>query len=281
MDQGWTPEPELREPAPRRVEPVFDCPDLNRPNVVVFSFIGGACALAGLILFIAGLTHHRVLFDIQGLVLVGLATGLLVFMPAKVKSLEERARNLIQNGLPVMANVMTSDNMTGDSKYGRSVKYQVVMPGGELINRMVNADERRLPIKIPGKATALIDMTSHDVELYCALPFRAAVRPGTTPAASPGGYIPTGVTPTPARQDDVFAGIPLAAPEPAPAPRGGRMPTLGSIGGGSAQDAAPQAPSSNRRSGQSQNQGQQPAPRTMRPAPTPEQPSTEDKLPWE
>ena len=43
---------------------------------------------------------------------------------------EERARHLVENGMPTVANVLTSENLTGDSMYGRTIKYQVALPGG-------------------------------------------------------------------------------------------------------------------------------------------------------
>lgn len=288
LDQGWAPEPELREPAPRRIEPVFDYPDLNKPNVMVFSATGGALAAVGVILFILGLAQHQHLLTLLGLVLAAAGAALLILFPAKARTHDERARHLIENGLPIMANVLTSENLTGDSTYGRAVKYQVALPGGEVVNRSINADERRLPKSIPGKATALVDMNSGDVELYCALPFRAAVRPAPVvpvPHAAPAvgapvtaGTLPASVVnsvPVGTATEDPFASIPLTAPPAAPANSGG-MGTLGTIGAPAATAPRPAAPA---------------APPPVAPvpeqpaAPAPQEPETappaSDKLPWE
>lgn len=86
-----------------------------------------------------------------------------------------RSEHLVTNGAPVMARLLSADNLNGDT-YARSVKYQVSLPGGELGHREVNVDDRVLPKRIPSNVTALMDMSSGDVELYVALPFRAVAK---------------------------------------------------------------------------------------------------------
>jgi len=184
VDEGWSPEPELLEPTPRHFEPVFEYPDHNKPKVLLFCVIGGVIATVGFVLFGMGMGKHHTLMQIQGVLLAIVGAALLVVFPRKGRNYELRARNMIENGRPMMANLLTSENLTGDSTYGRSIKYQVVMPGGELVHKTVNADERRLPKRIPGKATVLVDVQAHDVELYCVLPYRAILTGASAAAAS-------------------------------------------------------------------------------------------------
>ncbi|MBC8103314.1 MAG: hypothetical protein H7Z41_12060 [Cytophagales bacterium] len=270
LDQGWSPEPELRENAPRRIEPVFDYPDLNKPNVTVFSAVAGALAALGLVLFVLGLTGRGFLFTGLGLVLLGGGIGLFIIIPQKAKTHEERARHLVEQGLPIMANVLTSQNMTGDSTYGRSVRYQVVLPGGEMVHRDVNADERRLPKMIPGKATALIDMNTSDVELYCVLPFRAMTRPGTVPE-TPQYATPVAVSVPPVAKTDPMAGLPVA--DPVSSGGGGSMGSIGNLG----------APPPRQKQSQTQERtAPETKPESPKEAPPPSAPAPSDnKLPWE
>ena len=269
LSDSWTPEPELQENPPRRIEPVHEYPDLNKPNVVVYSAVGGALAVLGLIVSIMGMGKHNPLFILLGVVLIGIGVVLFVLVPQKAKAHEERARNLVMNGRAFGANVLTSQNMTGDSTYGRSVRYQVVKPDGEMVHRDVNADERRLPKSIPGKATVLIDPATGDAELYCALPFRAMTRPGTvvTPATPPAMATPP-VTPTAA---DPLAGIPVSAPQTGGS---GSMGTIGNVG----------TPNRERQSQSQTQERSTPKPEAApvpTPTPPPVTPASDDKLPWE
>ncbi len=274
LDDTWTPEPELQENPPRRIEPVHDYPDLNKPNVAVYSGAGVALAAVGLGVSILGMSGRGFLFIALGFLLIGAGVVLFVLVPQKAKAHEERARNLVINGRVFGANVLTSQNMTGDSTYGRSVRYQVVMPGGEMVHRDVNADERRLPKRIPGKATILLDTETGDAELYCALPFRAQMRPGAAPTPAPAptpAYTPSApTTPTPA---DPMAGIPVATPQTSGSGNGS-MGTIGAI----------PTPAPRERQSQSQTQERSApkpeTPKTPEPAPT-TPPASDDKLPWE
>jgi hypothetical protein len=169
-----------------------------------------------------------------------------------------RAEHLVSYGVPVIARILSADNLTGDSTYARLVKYQVVMPGGEMAHRTVNADERLLPSRVPADATALMDVSTSEVELYCALPVKAAI------ATAPTSRIPVAVNPTyaasatsmplpaatPAAAPAGFAGLPVAE-----APAAGGMGTMASLGGGRAAPA--QMP-------------QTPAPQAAAPSPAPE-----------
>ena len=175
VQESWTPEPELRDSPPRRIGP-SEYPDLNQVNVMLTTIIGGVLVAVGLVLLIVGLSKSKVLLDLGGIVLALGGTALLVIFPQKQKAHLARAEHLVANGIPVAARVLSSDNLTGDSTYGRAVKYQVTLPGGEMAHRSVNADERALPKRVPGDTTALIDVATGDVELYCALPFRAVAK---------------------------------------------------------------------------------------------------------
>jgi hypothetical protein len=136
-----------------------------------------------------------------------------------------------------------------------------MLPGGELVHRDVNADDRSLPKRIPANVTALMDLASRDVELYCALPFRVISK------AAP----PTGARPTPTVTETPSA--PTLSPTPdmvstatAPNPVAGRMGTIGMDSVGAAPPPAesqPKAPA---------NKDEEEAP----PAPKPSA-----GLPWE
>jgi hypothetical protein len=270
----WTPEPELRDMPPRRVGP-SEYPDLNRPNGAVVLGVGAVLLAVGLGLFVTGMAGKGALFTILGLVLAIAGTGLLVYFPTKIRAHTSRAEHLVSNGMPVIARIVSADNLTGDSTYGRAVKYQVALPGGEMVHRTVNADDRTLPRRIPGDSTALVDMQSGDVELYCALPFRAIPKgapvtsvPHAAPAAA---YVPP--SPAPATTT-------AAAATPTPAATPGAMGTLGTVAPPprSAPPVEPAPPA--------------PAPPTAEPEPAPS-PSQEQKqqqtqktgttsgLPWE
>lgn len=207
MQDTWTVEPELTEQPPRRIMR-SDFPDLNQPNAVLFYSIGGVAGLAGIILLIMGLTSNpaNTLFAILGVVLMLAGAGLAGFVPTLVNKHIARTEQLAIHGIPVMARIIASDNLSGDSQNARLVKYQVTMPGGELISRQVHADDRLLPVSIPGYATALINIDSGDVELYCALPFRAIGKGGPAGSRSP------------AAAPDPLADLPVAPTTPAPVP---------------------------------------------------------------
>ncbi|MES2460437.1 MAG: hypothetical protein V4671_07625 [Armatimonadota bacterium] len=279
LESTWSPEPELLENPPRRLEPVTDYPDLNKPNVVVYSGVGGALALLGLIVSIMGMSGRGIVFTLLGMLLIGAGVVLFVLVPQKAKAHEERARNLVMNGRVFGANVLTSQNMTGDSTYGRSVRYQVVMPGGEMVHRDVNADERRLPKRIPGTATVLMDPATGDAELYCALPFRAVARPGTAPRPAPSPVpTPAAASPVftpPAPAPDPLAGIPTATPQPTS--NSGSMGTIGNLGTAPPRERQSQSQTQER----SAPKPETPATPTPSPAPNPAPPASDDKLPWE
>lgn len=199
VDEAWSPEPELREPAPRRVtESPF--PDLNRPNVVLFCSLGAVAVAVGIIFFVLGMSSRdKNVLPIAGGAVLALVGGLvLAIFPQKLRGHLSRAENLVMNGVPIIARVVSVTNMTGDSVNGRSVKYQVSMPGGDMVHRDVNADDRALPKRIPGNVTALVDMRSNDVEIYCALPYRAVSKAAPTPppGARPGAAGSLGDLPT-------------------------------------------------------------------------------------
>lgn len=192
IEEAWAPEPELREPAPRRLRP-SEYPDLNTPNVLVFTAVGAVLLLVGIALIVLGATGRGTLFIVLG-VLAGAAGGFaLALAPGRAAKLKARAERLVRDGQPIMARIVTANNLTGDSTHGRHVSYMVTLPGGEVVRRDVNADDRALPKRIPGNVTALIDpRNTGDVELYCALPFRAVARPeavadplAAQPAAAP------------------------------------------------------------------------------------------------
>jgi hypothetical protein len=174
VEEAWSPEPELRVPAPRRLEP-SPFPDLNTPNVQIYTVVGGIALALGLILIVLGFTGLGIVWAVLGLLLM-VGGGVALYLP-KQKAQQRRARSerLVRAGLPVMARIVTADNLTGNSAYARAVSYMVTMPGGDLVRRETNADDRALPKRIPGNVTALVDMETSDVELYCALPLRAAL----------------------------------------------------------------------------------------------------------
>lgn len=257
----WMPEPELREPTPRRVVP-SEYPDLNRPNVVLLCTIGAVAVVIGIVLFVLGISGKNSLFTIAGVVLCLGGGAVLAIFPQKQKAHLTRAEHLVMNGVPVMARILGANNMTGDSTHGRSVKYQVTLPGGDLAHRDVNADDRALPRRIPCNATALLDVKTGDAELYCALPFRAV--PKTSPATGAAGAAapayPTGPLPTAA--PGALADLPTAQPAGNAGP--GRMGTIGDHA-----QPTPQSP--------------QPAPtanRQPQPQPQPAKPDSQG-LPWE
>lgn len=249
IDDAWSPEPELRLPAPRRFQP-SEFPDLNAPNVGTFTLAGAAGLLLGIVLLAAGFVGGvKVALIVLGLALMIAGAAALTLPKRKAQAARERAERLVREGQPVMARIVTSVNLTGNSEFGRTVAYMITMPGGELVRREANADERALPKRIPANVTALLDIRTSEAELYCALPFRALAPPEAAQ------------TPV-----DPFADMPMAAPAGGPAvapqkPVAAPAPNVstGPVGG----PAAPQTPP-------------QPAP--------PEQPQSSSGyqgLPWE
>ncbi len=210
VQEAWTIEPELAERPPRRLAP-SDYPDLNQPNALILYGIGGVAAVAGIVLLIMGLSGSGTLFVLLGLLLAAGGAALLVFAPMKVQKHKARVEYLATNGVPVMARILSADNLTGDSTFARSVTYQVTTPGGDLAHRSCNVDERALPRRIPANVTALMDINSQEVELYCALPFRAVSK--NTPVSAHGT----------ATTSDAMGDMPTTVPA-------GGKPGMGTIG---------------------------------------------------
>jgi hypothetical protein len=127
----------------------------------------------------------------------------------------------------------------------------ITLPGGDLVRREANADERALPKRIPANVTALLDLRTSEVELYCALPFRAIAPPEAAQAPV-----------------DPFAGMPMAATAGGPAAAPQTSPTTSTL------PSAPPAPSQT-----------SPATPQTSPQPTPppqqQQSSGYQGLPWE
>ena len=225
IEESWTAEPELADKPPRRIM-LSEYPDLNQVNVMVYYALGGVLAAFGLVLFVLGLSGKNMLFIFGGIVLAGGGTALLVLVPQKQKQHLARAEHLVMNGIPVAARVLSSDNLTGDSTYGRAVKYQVTIPGGDMVHRSVNADERALPKRVPGNTTALIDINTGDVELYCALPFRAVAKNGQAVRA-PESALDGVVTPVPTVMASTTDVQTAQAPTTGAGQFGDRLPSKG------------------------------------------------------
>ena len=169
VEDPWSIEPELREMPPRRFQP-SEFPDLNAPNVLKFGIIGGVLVVVGIVLLVLQIW--------AGILCIVAGAASLAFAPIQSSKVRARAERLVRDGRPMMANIVKTENLTGESTYGRSVTYIVTLPGGETVRREVNADERVLPKRIPSNVTALLDPNNlSDVELYCALPLRAVPRP--------------------------------------------------------------------------------------------------------
>lgn len=188
VEENWVVEPELQERPPRRVVS-SDFPDLNRPNVVLFCILGALLVVGGILLFTNGMAQKKLLYDFLGVLGVALGIASLVYFPYKSRLYFQRAERLVSFGMPVAARLLSAENLHG-SVYARSVRYQVTLPGGELTHRQINADDRALPRRIPGNVTALLDPQSGDMEIYCALPFRAAARPVAETVAAPTSFPP-------------------------------------------------------------------------------------------
>jgi hypothetical protein len=275
VNDPWAPEPELRESPPRRfVSTGIDYPDLNQPSKLIYLGIGAALLIGGLALLFFGLSQGRVLHSILGIVLALGGAVMVGLYPTKIRSHAARAENLVKFGVPVIARVLHAENMTGDSTYSRTVKYQVVLPGGDLMHRTVNVDERLLPARLPADATALLDLNTSEVELYCALPLRAIPKGApvshtpTLPDASPGAPFSP---PAPATAPSTMTDIPVGTGEPAVAAESGQMGTLD----GSAPPVrpVPAEPAS--------KPEPEPAPVEPREEKKSEQPTGSSGLPWE
>ena len=184
VDDAWVPEPELLEPAPRRFVSFTDYPDRNRPNAPLYTGIAGASLVIGFFLylrFVSNQSGGSLPLSIPLMVFGALG---LVYFPFRLRQYQMRVEHLITNGAPVMARILSADNLNGDT-YARSVKYQVSLPGGDMGHREVNVDDRVLPKRIPSNVTAVMDLNSGDVELYIALPLRAISKTVPTVATSP------------------------------------------------------------------------------------------------
>ena len=189
IEDPWSPEPELREPPPRRLQP-SEYPDLNAPNVSQFRLAGGVLLAVGVVLLVLGMSGRGAGMIVAGVIAAALGGTALTMPGRKAAQALARAERLVTNGQPVMARIVTASNLTGDSVHGRVVTYMITLPGGDVVRRDVNADERALPKNIPGNVTALIDPAdTRDVELYCALPFRAVL--SQAPAPDPLADLPT------------------------------------------------------------------------------------------
>jgi hypothetical protein len=181
VEESWEPEPELRDTPPRRlVEGEF--PDMNKPPIGVLLAVGGALLLLGFaIIFVQSAKLWGLL---SGLLLIGGGLLMLIIAPNKEKKHQERIENLVSNGLPRMARILGSQNLSG-SPYKRTITYQYVNLEGEMKHRSVNVDDRALPRRIPSNVTILMDVKTGDVELYCVLPYRAMPRTATITNSDP------------------------------------------------------------------------------------------------
>lgn len=219
VEEPWSPEPELREPTPRRLRPT-DYPDYNTPNVTLFRIVGGLLLLGGVALLALGLARFGSASVVIGVIAALLGAAALTVPGRKAAQARARAERLVQHGQPVMARIVSAENLTGDSIHGRTATYMMTLPGGESIRRYVNVDERALPKRIPGNVTALIDpANTNDVELYCALPFRAVARPA--PAPDPLTDLPTAApaSPTDGQMGSVEPDKPQEQPQPQSQPQ--------------------------------------------------------------
>jgi len=246
---GWSPERELLEAAPRRYAS-SPWPDYNQPNAPVYVGAGALVAVVGLIIFFVavcnglpkfGLAKFKAPCIIGGGLMALVGAGIVSTFPVRRTQHLNRAANLIENGAPVMARIVNVQNLTGDSEFGRLVTYMVTMPGAnEETRREIKADDRALPKRIPGPATALIDFKSNEIELYCVLPYVAVSKfAATSPRSQQTSSdlttqagIPTmASTPTPRPMPTATPAqmptMPVATSSPTPS---GGMATLGNMG---------------------------------------------------
>jgi hypothetical protein len=221
VDEAWVPEPELQEAPPRRVKPFTDYKDLNRPNLLLGIALGSVLLVIGLTLFVIGLSGNNVRFSGIGIGVICLGLIPLLVFPWRARQYQNRVERLVTHGVPVMARIISADNLNG-SEFDRNVKYMANSTSGDAIHKDVNIDDRLLPKRIPANVTALMDFQTGEVELYLALPFRATARPQpavpkpmpmTTPVQQ---AMPTVQTAMPVAQTGEMATIQAAEPVAAP-----------------------------------------------------------------
>jgi hypothetical protein len=207
IEETWTPEPELMDRPPRRIV-TSDYPDLNGVNLPMLVGTGAILTLAGLGVFISGMIGRSGGMIGGGVLLVLLGVAALAFFPLRQRQHMERAQRLVEQGMPVAARLLSADPLNG-SPTARVLRYQVANQEGELVHKQVNADDAVLPKRIPTNVTALVDLNSGDVELYLALPLRAAPRTSTAGATV---EIPVAARPA----EDMGT---ISTPIPTPGPR--------------------------------------------------------------
>jgi len=254
VQENWTMEPELVDMPPRRIVP-SEYPDLNRPNAMLLVAGAGALVMGGIILLILGLKGKQSLLDLAGILVAVAGCGVFYYGPTLVRRHLARAEHLVTNGVPVMARILSADNMSGDNRYGRHVKYQIALPSGELVHKEVNADDRALPKRIPANVTALMDVSSQDVELYCALPFRVISK--SAPPTAAGASRPATQTSLPADLS--------VEPTPAATATPGRMGTIGMGTVGTAPSSAESQPAAPAKKEQKDEEEQPAAPKSSLP----------------
>jgi hypothetical protein len=192
VDENWAPEPELRDMPPRRIQST-DEPDLNLPSVPFWAGLGGLFIVIAIVLF--AISHGKPLFTVPGIILLLTGVGCAILGPYNANRHKQRCEHLVTNGVPVMVRVITSDNLAG-SVYKRNVRYQYADLGGDVKHKDVNIDDRLLPKRIPANMTAVMDMSTGDIELYQALPYRAVAKTVTIPSTTIATAAPTTPTPT-------------------------------------------------------------------------------------
>jgi hypothetical protein len=257
VQENWVMEPELAETPPRRIVP-SDYPDLNRPNAMMLTAGAGALVMGGIILLILGLNGKRPLLDVAGILVALAGCGVFYYVPNVVRKHAARAEHLVTNGVPVMARILSADNMSGDNRNARHVKYQVMLPGGDLVHREIKADDRSLPKRIPANVTALMDLSNREVELYCALPFRVISKSAPLRAARSV----SGGTETPIATPVSPGSMPNTAPATVSAnAQTGRMGTIGMDTIGSTPPPAESQPKAPEKPAKKDEEEQQPAPK--------------------
>jgi hypothetical protein len=218
IEENWEPEPELKDMPPRRIQPTGE-PDLNLPSVPFWVGLGLLLIVVGIVLFT--ISHGRSLITVPGILLFLTGVGCAILGPANASRHKQRCEHLVTNGVPRMVRIITSENLAG-SPYKRSVTYQYIDMNGDVKHKSVNVDDRLLPKRIPSNVTAVIDINTGDIELYCALPHRAVSKTVVaTPVAIPTAPVtaPTATTPKTVALPNTApaATVPTATTEPAPA----------------------------------------------------------------
>jgi hypothetical protein len=192
VEEDWSPEPELRDMPPRRIERT-DEPDLNLPSVPFWVGLGSLFMVIGIVLLATA--HGKLLFTIPGILSFLTGVGCAILGPYNASRHQQRCEYLVTNGVPKMVRVITSDNLAG-SPYKRSVRYQYIDLNGDVKHKDVNIDDRLLPKRIPANMTAVMDMNTGDIELYLALPHRAVSKTVVaTPVVIPATTATTPTTP--------------------------------------------------------------------------------------